>query len=95
MSALEAGTAANLTYMSETQNFRWDWLKDYVLSIEDIINEISRELSAPDIVVYSDDGDDHDDDNHHLHNYLAYDDYTQDDDDSDDDYPYDDDEDEG
>ena len=95
VSALEAGTAANLTYMSETQNFRWDWLKDYVLSIEDIINEISRELGAPDIIVYSDDGDDYDDDNHHLHNYLAYDDYMQDDDESDDDYPYDDDEDEG
>lgn len=37
LSALNAGTAINLTDTSKTKNFRWDWLYGKVLNIEDII----------------------------------------------------------
>ena len=39
LKALDDGTAINLTDMSKTKNFRWDWLYGKVLSIEDIIRD--------------------------------------------------------
>lgn len=38
LAALNAGTAINLTYMSETQSFDWTWLT-YVANIDDIIED--------------------------------------------------------
>lgn len=37
--ALDRGVAINLTDISNTQNFRWDWLKGKVLSIEDVLRD--------------------------------------------------------
>ena len=35
--ALDAGTAINLTEISTTKDYNWDWLQGYVLSIKDIL----------------------------------------------------------
>lgn len=40
--ALMAGTAINITSISEEKHFDWSFLKDYVLNISDIIEEYSR-----------------------------------------------------
>lgn len=37
--ALDAGTAANLTEISNTKKYSWDWLKGYVMSIQDILDD--------------------------------------------------------
>lgn len=44
LTALNDGTAINLTDMSRTKNFRWDWLYGNVLSIEDIIRENADQM---------------------------------------------------
>ena len=44
VAALDAGTAINLTDISNTKNYRWDWLKGKVLSIDDIIQENADEM---------------------------------------------------
>ena len=36
--ALNNGSAINITYISETQGYRWDWLYNWVASIDDILN---------------------------------------------------------
>ena len=36
-SSLENGTAINLTNISNTKNYRWDWLYNWVANIDDII----------------------------------------------------------
>ena len=36
--SLDAGTAINLTHVSNTLDFKWDWL-DYVANIDDIIED--------------------------------------------------------
>lgn len=43
LSALDAGTAINLTDISKTRKFRWDWLKDFVGHIPDIIQDNADE----------------------------------------------------
>lgn len=40
--ALMAGTAINITAISEEKHFDWSFLRDYVLNISDIIEEYSR-----------------------------------------------------
>ena len=42
--ALNDGTALNLTNLSKTKNFRWDWLYGVVLSIEDVIRENADQM---------------------------------------------------
>ncbi len=42
--ALIAGTAINITGISETKKFRWDWLKDFVANIDDVIAENADEM---------------------------------------------------
>ena len=42
--ALNDGTAINLTDMSRTKNFRWDWLYGNVLSIEDVIRDNADQM---------------------------------------------------
>ena len=42
--ALNDGTAINLTNMSKTENFRWDWLYGNVLSISDIIRDYEEQI---------------------------------------------------
>ena len=37
--ALDEGVAANLTEVSNTKKYRWDWLKGYVMSIQDILED--------------------------------------------------------
>lgn len=37
--ALDKGYACNLTAVSQTKNYRWDWLKDFVGDIDDIIRD--------------------------------------------------------
>ena len=49
-SALVDGTAINLSAISETNHYRWDWLKDSVESIQDIIDENASDNSDPEIV---------------------------------------------
>lgn len=39
LAALDAGTAINLTDISKTKDFRWDWLYGKVVSIEDVIED--------------------------------------------------------
>lgn len=39
LSALDDGTAINLTDISKTKQFRWDWLKDLVVNIDDVIRD--------------------------------------------------------
>lgn len=41
LKALDAGTAINLSDISKTQQFHWDWLKDKVLNIQDVIDEVT------------------------------------------------------
>lgn len=44
LKALNDGTAINLTEISNTKNYRWDWLKGKVMSIEDIIQENADDM---------------------------------------------------
>jgi len=46
--ALIEGTAINLTNMSETKQYRWDWLMDEVDSIDDIIAQNAAESGDSD-----------------------------------------------
>lgn len=48
LKALDDGTAINLTDISRTQNFRWDWLKGKVLSIEDVLKYAEEPNENPD-----------------------------------------------
>lgn len=51
LKALLDGTAVNLTNMSKTRNYRWDWLKDFVANVDDIIEDNADqmiEISDPD-----------------------------------------------
>lgn len=42
LDALNEGTAANLSAISETQNYRWDWLYNWIGDINDIIEGQSK-----------------------------------------------------
>ena len=42
--ALVEGTAINLTDTSKAKQYRWDWLKDFVAGIDDIINENADDM---------------------------------------------------
>lgn len=42
--ALLDGTAVNLTYISKTKKYRWDWLKDFVGNIDDIIQDNADDM---------------------------------------------------
>lgn len=37
--ALNNGSAINITYISDTQGFQWDWLYNWVASIDDILSQ--------------------------------------------------------
>ena len=50
-SALDAGHAANLTAVSKTKNYRWDWLVGKVLSIDDILADNIYDVTAPSDIV--------------------------------------------
>ena len=42
--ALMAGTAINLTDISKTRQYRWDWLKDKIVSIDDVIKDNANQM---------------------------------------------------
>lgn len=42
--ALVEGTAVNLTNISKTKQYRWDWLKEFVANIDDIIESNADDM---------------------------------------------------
>lgn len=83
--ALVSGTAINLTGISETKKFRWDWLKDFVANIDDVIAE-----NADDMIYFEEPQPDPDDDYSDMSDSDIDDSYLDEYDDDDDDDSYED-----
>lgn len=67
--ALVAGTAINLSAISKTKQYRWDWLKDKVLNIDDVIRD-----NADDMIRFDEASPDYDDeDAEELDPSMTYD----------------------